>query len=122
MSDKIKDTEKMETKNLESIPCENDLPNVKSKEYYEKLVTERRMNSYEMRKNAQEATQKVSAEDLDDVAGGKAFCEGPVPFYERYFLKKYGGPDMYDLNPNPLTPEEQKKLEEERKKIEREKK
>ena len=126
MSDKIKDTEKMETKNLESIPCENDLPDVKSKEYYEKLVTERRMNSYEIRKNAQEATQEVSAEDLDDVAGGKAFCEGPVPFHVSYIkerhLKKYGGPDMYDLNPNPLTPEEQKKLEEERKKIEREKK
>ena len=122
MSNKIKDTEKIETKNLESIPGENDLPNVKSKEYYEKLVTERRMNSYRMRKNAQEATQKVSAEDLDDVAGGKAFYENPAFSYikERH-LKKYGGPDMYRPKPKPLTPEEQKKLEEERKK-EREKK
>ena len=33
MNNKIKDTEKMETKNLESIPSENDLPDVKSKEH-----------------------------------------------------------------------------------------
>lgn len=101
MDNKIKDTEKIETKNLESIPGENDLPDVKSKEYYENLVTERRMNSYEMRKKAREAAsdesiQEVNAEDLDGVAGGK----GDV----RRLLKdeisdirliKYGGPGMY---------------------------
>ena len=90
MNNKIKDTEKIETKNLESIPGENDLPDVKSKEYYENLVTERRMNSYEMRKKAQEAAsdesiQEVNAEDLDGVAGGY----GPETPH------KYGGPDMY---------------------------
>ena len=87
MNNKIKDTEKIETKNLESIPGENDLPDVKSKEYYENLVTERRMNSYEMRKKAQEAAsdesiQEVNAEDLDGVAGGY----GPETPH------KYGGP------------------------------
>ena len=123
MSNKIKDTEKIETKNLESIPGENDLPNVKSKEYYEKLVTERRMNSYRMRKNAQEATQKVSAEDLDDVAGGRLVTAKIAYGFSQskdILMEYYGGPDIF--RPKPLTPEEWKKLEEERKKIEREKK
>ena len=143
MSDKIKENEKIETKNLESIPGENDLPDVKSKEYYENLVTERRMNSYEMRVQdavSNEATQEVSAEDLDGVAGGrmshgkweeelrKTSLIPPARFLEKYggpdiyrpikpFItaKKYGGPDMYRPR-KPLTPEEQKKLEEERKK------
>ncbi len=75
MSDKIKENEEIETKKLESIPGENDLPDVKSKEYYEKLVIERRLNSYEKSKNAQETSssedaQEVSTEDLNDVAGG----------------------------------------------------
>ncbi len=100
MNNKIKDTEKIETKNLESIPGENDLPDVKSKEYYENLVTERRMNSYEMRKKAQEAAsdesiQEINAEDLDGVAGGKGdvrrLLEDEIPNH----LLKYGGPDMY---------------------------
>ena len=97
MDNKIKDTEKIETKNLESIPGENDLPDVKSKEYYENLVTERRMNSYEMRKKAQEAAsdesiQEINAEDLDGVAGGKGdvrrLLEDEIPNH----LLKYGGP------------------------------
>ena len=97
MNNKIKDTEKIETKNLESIPGENDLPDVKSKEYYENLVTERRMNSYEMRKKAREAAsdesiQEVNAEDLDGVAGGKGdvrrLLEDEIPNH----LLKYGGP------------------------------
>ena len=97
MDNKIKDTEKIETKNLESIPGENDLPDVKSKEYYENLVTERRMNSYEMRKKAQEAAsdesiQEINAEDLDGVAGGKGdvrrLLEDKIPNH----LLKYGGP------------------------------
>ena len=123
MSNKIKDTEKIETKNLESIPGENDLPNVKSKEYYEKLVTERRMNSYRMRKNAQEATQKVSAEDLDDVAGGKAFYENPAFSYiKECHLKNMVGQICIDLNPNHWHLRNGKNWEEERKKKEREKK
>ena len=124
MSDKIKENEKIETKNLESIPGENDLPDVKSKEYYENLVTERRMNSYEMRVQdavSNEATQEVSAEDLDGVAGGRMSHGKWVEELRKTSLiplitaNKYGGPDMYRPR-KPLTPEEQKKLEEERKK------
>ncbi len=121
MSDKIKENEKIETKNLESIPGENDLPDVKSKEYYENLVTERRMNSYEMRVQdavSNEATQEVSAEDLDGVAGGRAFDtrEFIRSLPDRRVAMMYGGRDIYRPKPKPLTPEEQKKLEERKKK------
>ena len=72
--------------------------------------------------------EEITAEDLDDVAGGKAFPSlreiyvpllRPRPFEP--LLYKYGGPPPKPIIPKPLTPEEQKKLEEERKK-EREKK
>ena len=68
-------------------------------------------------------SKEITTEDLDDVAGGKAFLSGLVPtlIFENPGVCKYGGPDMYRPKPKPLTPEEQKKLEEERKK-EREKK
>ena len=121
MDNKIKDTEKIETKNLESIPGENDLPDVKSKEYYENLVTERRMNSYEMRKKAREAAsdesiQEVNAEDLDGVAGGKGdfrrpWWWKPTPIPRDAHLNKYAGPP-----PKLLTLEELKKIKEEERK------
>lgn len=122
MSDEIKKNKGIETKNSESIPGEYELPDVKSKEYYENLVVERRMNSYEMKKNIEESdsnetTQELSSKDLDGVSGGKI-----EPIYARaYTGRKYGGPSIYRPRPKPLTPEEQKKLEEEKKK-EREKK
>ena len=124
MNDKIKENEKMETKNLESIPGENDLPNVKSKEYYEKLVTERRMNSYEIRKNAQEVTQEVSAEDLDGIAGGKGRLRPTGDEKEYWKLNidpktttiMYGGPRVKTLK--ELLEEKKKQEQEREKKIE----
>ena len=112
MSDKIKENEEIETKKLESIPGENDLPDVKSKEYYEKLVIERRLNSYEKSKNAQETSssedaQEVSTEDLNDVAGGT----------------DYTTLEMYGLPSRPLTLREWEKIwKEEKERKEKEKK
>lgn len=113
MSDKIRENEK-----TESIPGENDLPDVKSKEHYENLVTQRRVNSLEV--------GEVSTEDLEGVAGGKGHIRRPRwwkpnPHPLDIHLKKYAGPPPKPIIPKPLTPEEQKKLEEEKKK-EREKK
>ena len=132
MSDKIKENEKIETKNLESIPSKNDLPDVKSKEHYEKLVIERRLNSYEKSKNAQETSssedaQEVSTEDLNDVAGGKGqirrlidrFLEPPVPKSLRIPMDKYAGPPSKFMIPKSLTPEEWKKIKERKKEKER---
>ena len=130
MNNKIKDTEKIETKNLESIPSKNDLPDVKSKEHYEKLVIERRLNSYEKSKNTQETSssedaQEVSTEDLNDVAGGKIFPlrRRRIPGLEEHIITrdiyalKYAGP----CKEPSISPEEWKKIkeriEEERKKL-----
>ena len=102
MSDKIRENEK-----TESIPGENDLPDVKSKEHYENLVTQRRVNSLEV--------GEVSTEDLEGVAGGKGHIRRPRwwkpnPHPLDIHLKKYAGPPP---KPRPLTPEELKKIKEE---------
>lgn len=110
MSDKIKENEEIETKNLESIPGENDLPDVKSKEHYEKLVTQRRVNSLEV--------GEVSTENLEGVAGGKGqvrrlidrFFDPPVPESRPIPIDKYAGPRP---KLEPLTPEKLKKIKEE---------
>lgn len=125
MSDKIKKNEEIETKNLESIPGENDLPDVKSKEHYEKLVIERRLNSYEKSKNAQEAAQEVSTEDLNDVAGGKIFplrrrkpVPKPILYDDTIRMRTYAGP----CKEPSILPEVLKKLQEEKERKEKEKK
>ena len=64
--------------------------------------------------------REITAEDLDGVAGGR--IRYYIPMFESPTVCKYGGPDMYRPKPKPLTPEEQKKLEEERKKKELEEK
>lgn len=105
MSDKIRENEK-----TESIPGENDLPDVKSKEHYENLVTQRRVNSLEV--------GEVSTEDLEGVAGGKGqvrrlidrFFDPPVPESRPIPIDKYAGPRP---KLEPLTPEKLKKIKEE---------
>ena len=66
--------------------------------------------------------REITAEDLDGVAGGR--IRYYIPMFENPAVCKYGGPDMYrpKPTPKPLTPEEQKKLEEGRKKKEQEQK
>ena len=63
--------------------------------------------------------KEITAEDLDGVAGGR--IRYYMPMLESSTVCKYGGPDMYRPR-KPLTPEEQKKLEEERKNKEQEQK
>ena len=67
--------------------------------------------------------EEITAEDLDDVAGGRLVTAKIAYGFSQskdILMEYYGGPDIF--RPKPLTPEEWKKLEEERKKIEREKK
>ena len=72
--------------------------------------------------------REITAEDLDGVAGGKASVNKKIPYHlignsiDRRMLLMYGGRDIYRPKPKPLTPEEQKKLEEERKNKELEEK
>ena len=68
--------------------------------------------------------KEITAEDLDGVAGGRAFDtrEFIRSLPDRRVMMMYGGRDIYRPKPKPLTPEEQKKLEEERKNKELEEK
>ena len=62
--------------------------------------------------------REITAEDLDGVAGGRAFdtSEFIRSLSDRRVMMMYGGRDIYRPKPKPLTPEEQKKLEERKKK------